>query len=130
MKKHCGLNTTLKAGSACLNLKSAIRNSQFFPLLLLPFLLFSCGALWQTDAKTAVEMARTGEYSQAAPALESAVAGGNVDRVVVESLYYSWIRQGEYAKARERFEEWSTANPGAGPVRLAAGRVNRLMGDY
>src|SRR5262249_30985771 len=99
-------------------------------LLLLPLLLASCGALWQTDAGRAVEMARTGQYKDAAAALESAVAGGNTDPQVVESLYYSWIRQGEYTKAKERFEAWSTANPNAAAVRLAAGRINHLMGNF
>ena len=99
-------------------------------LFLLPLLLLSCGALWQTDAVRAVELARTGKYAEAAAALETAVAGGNFSPAVVESLYHSWIRQGEYAKARERFEAWAVANPGAGPLRLAAGRINRLTGNY
>jgi len=99
-------------------------------LVLLPFLLLSCGALWQSDSKSPVELARTGEYKNAAAALEPMVAGGNFDPLVVESLYYSWIRTGEYTKAREKFEAWSTANPNAGPVRLAAGRINHLTGNY
>lgn len=115
------VRTSVFAGSA---------NSKFLFALLLPFLLASCGALWQTDPDTAVEMARTGKYKAAAAALESAVASGNEDPQVVESLYYSWIRQGEYTKAKERFEAWSKAKPDAGPVRLAAARVNRLTGDY
>jgi tetratricopeptide (TPR) repeat protein len=99
-------------------------------LFLVPFLLLSCGALWQSDTNRAVEQARTGEYDAAASVLESAVAGGNIDPKIVESLYYSWIRRGEYAKARERFDAWAAANPNAGPVRLAAGRVNHLTGNY
>ncbi len=99
-------------------------------LLLLPFLLLSCGALWQSDAGRAVEQVRTGDYGAAASVLESAVAGGNLDPKVVEALYYSWTRQGEYTKARERFEAWSETNPAAGPLRLAAGRVNYLIGNY
>src|SRR5678816_3286445 len=99
-------------------------------LLLLPFLLLSCGALWQSDTRSPVELARTGSYKAAAAALEPMVAGGNFDPLVVESLYYSWIRTGEYTKAREKFEAWSTANPNAGPIRLAAGRVNRITGNY
>ena len=75
-------------------------------------------------------MARTGKYKEAAPPLESAVNGGNFDPQVVESLYYSWVRQGEYTKAREKFEAWAAANPSAAPVRLAAGRVNVLVGNY
>ena len=99
-------------------------------LVLLPFLLLSCGALWQTEKKSPVELARTGSYKDAAAALEPMVAGGNFDPQVVESLYYSWIRTGEYTKAREKFEAWAAANPNAGPVRLAAGRINRLLGNY
>src|SRR5437867_11128689 len=91
-------------------------------LLLLPFLLLSCGALWQSETRSPVELARTGAYKEAAAALEPMVAGGNVEPLVVEGLYYSWIRTGEYSKAREKFEAWASANPNAGPVRLAAGR--------
>ena len=101
-----------------------------FSLILLPFLLLSCGALWQSDSKNPVELARTGEYKEAAAALEPMVAGGNFDPNIVENLYYSWIRTGDYSKAREKFEAWSTANPNAGPVRLAAGRINHLTGNY
>lgn len=104
--------------------------SKLLSILLLPLLLLSCGALWQTDAARAVELARNGQYKEAAPALESAVAGGNFDARVVESLYYSWIRQGEYTKAHDKFEAWSSANASAAPLRLAAGRVNVLIGNY
>jgi hypothetical protein len=93
-------------------------------------LLVSCGAFWQTDAAHAVELARTGKYKEAAPALESAVNGGNFDAQVVQSLYYSWVRQGEYTKAREKFEAWAAASPSAAPVRLAADRANVLVGNY
>jgi tetratricopeptide (TPR) repeat protein len=100
-------------------------------LILLPLLLLSCGAIWQTDAKKSpVELARTGSYQDAAAALEPMVTGGNFDSTVVESLYYSWIRTGEYAKARDKFEAWAAANPNAGPVQLAAGRIQHLMGNY
>ena len=99
-------------------------------LILLPFILLSCGALWQTDTNRAIEQARTGEYKAASTALEAAVDGGNNDAQVVESLYYSWIRQGEYTKARERFGAWATARPNAGPIRLAAGRIDRITGNY
>jgi tetratricopeptide (TPR) repeat protein len=101
-----------------------------FSLVLLPFLLLSCGALWQTESKSPVELARTGQYKEAVAALEPMVAKGNAEPLVVESLYYSWIRQGEYVKARERFEAWSSSNPNAGPIRLAAGRINHLTGNY
>jgi tetratricopeptide (TPR) repeat protein len=110
--------------------KVEIRNSKLLLLVLLPALLLSCGALWQTDANRAVEQARTGQYKDAAAALERAVEGGNVDPQVVESLYYSWIRQGEYAKAREKFDAWASARANAGPIRLAAGRINRIVGEY
>lgn len=99
-------------------------------LILLPLLLLSCGALWQTEKKSPVELARTGEYKEAAAALEPMVASGNFDPGVVESLYYSWIRTGDYTKARDKFEAWAAANPNAGPVRLAAARANRLLGNY
>lgn len=102
----------------------------FYVLCLIPFLLLSCGALWQTDPATAIELARTGKYKEAAPALETAVAGGNFDPQIVEGLYYSWIRQGEYAKAKDKFESWAAANATAGPVRLAAGRINRITGNF
>ena len=99
-------------------------------LLLLPLLLFSCGALWQSDTKSPFELARTGQYKDAAAALEPMVTGGNFDPTIVESLYYSWIRTGQYTKARDKFEEWAKANPNAGAVRLAAGRTNHLIGNY
>ncbi len=99
-------------------------------LIVLPLLLLSCGAMWQSDSRSPVELARTGEYKAAAAALEPMVAGGNVEPLVVEGLYYSWVRQGEYAKARDRFEAWSTASPSAGPIRLAAARINHLVGNY
>lgn len=99
-------------------------------LVLLPLLLLSCGALWQSEKKSPTELARTGSYKEAAAALEPLVASGNFDPLVVESLYYSWIRTGEYAKAREKFESWAAANPNAAPIRLAAGRIDRLTGNY
>ena len=104
--------------------------SSWLALCLLPILLLSCGAMWQSDSRSPVELARTGEYKRAAQALEPMVAGGNSILLNVESLYYSWIRTGEYTKAREKFETWSTANPNAGPLRLAAGRINHLTGNY
>ncbi|MBI2150528.1 MAG: hypothetical protein HYU27_07975, partial [Acidobacteria bacterium] len=73
------------------NPKSEIRNPKSL-LLLLPFLLLSCGAVWQADSKSPVELARTGQYKEAAAALEPMVAGGNFEPLVVESLYFSWIR--------------------------------------
>jgi tetratricopeptide (TPR) repeat protein len=111
-------------------IKRAARFRSLLSFSLLPFLLLSCGAMWQSDSKNPVELARTGQYTQAAAALEPMVAGGNFDTAVVESLFYSWIRTGEYVKARDKFEAWSTANANAGPVRLAAGRINHLTGNY
>jgi tetratricopeptide (TPR) repeat protein len=99
-------------------------------ILLLPLLLFSCGALWQSDTKSPFELARTGQYKDAAAALEPMVASGNFDPTVVESLYYSWIRLGEYTKAHDKFEAWAKANPTAGSIRLAAGRTDRLTGNF
>ena len=66
--------------------------------------------------------ARTGVYKDAAAALEPMVTGGNFDPLVVESLYFSWMRTGEYTKARDKFEAWANANPNAGAIHLAAGR--------
>jgi len=99
-------------------------------LFLVPFLLFACGALWQTDVPGAIQQARTGKYKEAAATLESVVAGGNVDPQVVESLYFAWIRQGEYAKARERFDAWAARNASAAPIRLAAARLHHLTGNF
>src|SRR4029078_8665136 len=101
-----------------------------FSLILLPLLLLSCGALWQSDSKSPVELARTGMYKEAEAALEPLVASGNFDPQVVESLYYSWVRNGQYTKARDKFQAWAMANPNAGPVRLAAGRIDHVTGNY
>ena len=109
---------------------SGFRRSRLLSLFLLPFLLLSCGALWQSDSRSPVELARTGSYKEAAAALEPMVAGGNFDPLVVESLYYSWVRTGEYTKVRDKFEAWATANPNAGPLRLAAGRIHHVTGNY
>lgn len=110
--------------------RKEIRNPKLISLLVLPLLLLSCGALWQTDTARAIELARTGEYAAAAQALEPLVAGGSNDAAAIESLYRAWTRQGEYAKARERFQTWAAARSTVGPLRLAAGRANRIVGDY
>jgi len=99
-------------------------------LLLLPSLLLSCGAFWQTDVNRAIEQARTGDYKPAAEALERVIDSGSADPRVVESFYYSLIRQGEYQRARDKFEALAIAKPGVAPVRLAAGRIDRLTGKY
>jgi cellulose synthase operon protein C len=99
-------------------------------LAILPLLLLNDGAFGQASPAEAVALARKGEYAAAATALERAVNGGNVAPAVVEGLYYSWIRQGEYVKARDRFEAWAKSNPNAAPIRLAAARSNRITGNY
>jgi len=107
-----------------------MKRSAFTFFVLLPLLLLSCAALWQSDSARAIQAARTGEYAAAVRTLEPLVANGSNDPVAVESLYRAWIRQGEYTRARERFEAWATARPNSGPVRLAAGRVNHILGNY
>ena len=107
-----------------------MKKSAFIVFVVLPLLLLSCAALWQTDSARAIQAARTGEYATAVRTLEPLVAGGSNDAAAVEGLYYSWIRQGEYTRARERFESWATARPNAAPIRLAAGRIQRLTGNY
>ena len=92
--------------------------------------LAGCGALGQTENVTPLEQARRGEYAAASVALEAMIVNGDTSPEVVESLYYSWIRQGEYNHALERFEALATGNPNAGPVRLAAARVNKVTGNY
>jgi tetratricopeptide (TPR) repeat protein len=124
LRSASAIARSLKVGRSHRGMKKSV-----FSLMLLPLLLLSCGALWQ-DSKSPTELARTGEYKAAVAALEPMVASGNVDPLVVESLYYSWVRTGEYTKAREKFESWATAHPNAGPIRLAAGRINHLTGNY
>ena len=80
----------------------------------------------QTSTADAVALARKGEYGPAAVALDRAVGAGTLTPAVVEGLYYSWIRQGEYVKARDRFEALAKSSPNAAPVRLAAARANRV----
>ena len=107
------------------------KSSGILALTLLPLLLFSDAALGQQGtAAEAVSLARKGEYAPAATALERLISGGTVTPAVVEGLYYSWIRQGDYVKARDRFEAWAKATPNAAPIRLAAARVDHLTGKY
>jgi tetratricopeptide (TPR) repeat protein len=98
--------------------------------VLLPLLVTSCGALGQSDNSDPVERARRGDYSGAAAALESMVESGSMTPDVVEGLYYSWVRQGEYQQALIRFEELSDLNLNVGAIRLAAARANRITGNY
>ena len=107
-----------------------MRKSAFAVFVLLPLLLLSCAALWQSDSARAIQSAQTGEYAAAVRTLEPLVAGGNNDSAVVGALYDAWTRQGEYTKARERFDAWATARPNAAPIRLAAGRANHNVGNY
>src|SRR5215471_7802808 len=100
-------------------------------LAILPILLLNDGAFGQqTSPAEAVALARKGDYVAASTALERIVNGGNVTPAVVEGLYYSWNRKGEYVKARTQFEAWSKTNPNAAPIRLAAARANRVTGNY
>src|SRR5580765_231683 len=100
-------------------------------LAILPLLLFNDGAFGQqTSPAEAVALARKGEYVAASTALERIVNGGNVTPAVVEGLYNSWIRKGDYVKARNQFEAWSKTNPNAAPIRLAAARADRVTGNY
>ena len=98
--------------------------------VLLPLLVTSCGALGQSDNADPVERARRGDYDDAVPALVSMVESGSTDPEVVESLYYAWVRQGEYRTALTEFEELSGLNPMVGAIRLAAARANRIAGNY
>jgi len=103
-------------------------------LAILPILLSSAigGRLFgqQVSPAEAVTLARKGDYAPAAASLERAVASGNMTPAVVEALYYSWIRTGEYVKAHDRFEAWAKSNPNAAPIRLAAGRIDHIVGKY
>src|SRR6188474_550955 len=107
-----------------------MKRNVFTIFVLLPLLLLSCGAFWQSDSARAIQSAQTGEYAAAVRTLEPLVAGGNNDSAVVAALYDAWTRQGEYTKARERFDAWATARPNAAPIRLAAGRANHNVGNY
>ena len=107
-----------------------MKRSAFTVFILLPLLLLSCAALWQSDSGRAIQAARSGEYADAVRTLEPLVAGGNNDPNTVDALYTAWIRQGEYAKAKERFDAWAAARPNSVPIRYAAGRVNRIVGNY
>jgi cellulose synthase operon protein C len=107
-----------------------MKRSAFTIFVLLPLLLLSCAALWQSDSARALQAARKGEYASAVRTLEPLVANGSNDPAVVQALYYSWIRQGEYTAAREKFDAWATARPNSAPIRLAAGRINHTTGNY
>ena len=93
-------------------------------------LVAGCGASGQTDDPGPLDRAQRGEYAAAARGLADMVAEGDFSPAVVESLYHSLIRQGQYEQARERFEELAEANGDSGSLRLAAARSNRLTGNY
>ena len=61
-----------------------MKRSAFIVFVLLPLLLLSCAALWQSDAARAIQAARTGEYAAAVRTLEPVVAGGSNDAAAVE----------------------------------------------
>ncbi len=107
-----------------------MKRSAFIVFVVLPLLLLSCAAFGSRIPRRAIQAARTGEYAAAVRTLEPLVAGGNNDAAAVDALYNAWIRQGEYTKAKERFDAWATARPTAAPIRLAAGRINRIVGNY
>jgi len=107
-------------------LKSKALLTAILPLLLLSGSAYS----QQPGAAAAVDLERKGDYVPAAQALEKLVDGGNTTPVVVEALYYAWIRPGEYARALERFESWTKTYPNSGAIQLAAGRVNNIVGNY
>ena len=111
---------------------TGLRNhgSFVFFRVLIPLLVTSCGALGQSDNAGPIERARRGEYREAVSGLESMVRSGSMDSDVVDSLYYAWVRQGDYETAIEQFEQLSEANPNAAPIRLGAARANRLVGNY
>jgi tetratricopeptide (TPR) repeat protein len=98
--------------------------------ILLPLLVTGCGALGQSDNASPQELARRGDYREAARSLDAMVESGSADAAAVESLYYSWIRQGDYETAQRRFEELSGARPDDENIRLAAARSNRITGNY
>ena len=48
----------------------------------------------------------------------------------VESSVQRLDPAGRVHQGRERFDAWATARPAAAPIRLAAGRINRIVGNY
>src|SRR5262249_21777770 len=62
-----------KPGDQTTGGQEVVMKRSILSLILLPFLLLSCGALWQSDTKSPVELARTGMYKEAAAALEPMV---------------------------------------------------------
>jgi len=98
--------------------------------VLVPLLITGCGALGQSDAPDGVELARRGEYTDAARTLETMVEGGDASARVVESLYYSWVRQGLYDEAADRFAELSEMYPQADSLHLARARLDHIVGNY
>ena len=110
--------------------RSLNRGLRVLARVMLLLLVAGCGASGQTDDPGPLERASRGEYAAAARTLADMVAEGDFSPSVVETLYHSLIRQGQYEEARERFEELAEANGDSGPLRLAAARSNRLTGNY
>ena len=110
--------------------RSLNRGLRVLARVMLLLLVAGCGASGQTDDPGPLERASRGEYAAAARELADMVAEGDFSPSVVETLYHSLIRQGQYEEARERFEELAEANGDSGPLRLAAARSNRLTGNY
>ena len=76
-----------------------MKRKAFTLLVLVPLLVVSCGALWQSDSARGVQAARSGEYADAVRTLEPLVANGSNDAAFVDGLYYAWMRQGEIGRA-------------------------------
>ncbi len=110
--------------------RSLNRGLRVLARVTLLLLVAGCGASGQTDDPGPLERASRGEYAAAARELADMVAEGDFSPSVVETLYQSLIRQGQYEEARERFEELAESNGDSGPLRLAAARSNRLTGNY
>ena len=107
-----------------------MKRNAFIVFVLLPLLLLSCAALWQSDSARAIQAAKTGEYAAAVRTLEPLVAGGNNDPAAVERSLPRLDPAGRVRQGQERFDAWATARPTAAPIRLAAGRINRVVGNY
>ena len=63
-----------------------MKRSAFIVFVVLPLLLLSCAAFWQSDSARAIQAAKTGEYEAAVRTLEPLVAGGNNDTAAVGAL--------------------------------------------
>lgn len=93
-------------------------------LAVLAIVWSGCGALGQTESPGRETYAE--EAARLAPLVESGDAAADI----VEDLYFAWIRSGQYALARSRFEELAAEHPNSGAIGLAAARAIRGVGDY